>query len=419
MFKRLICAVAVVVLFTCPSFAFEIEGTVVDKYDMILFLDTGEEKPIKIYVLYKVKLKNLLNIHKAKKGDRLKVKGSKQIAGMLVVEEAEADPVVKIAPALKISVRQLSKLIKSGENYVLVDTRPAEMYGVGHIPTAVSMPEFDIKRLPEEKESLVVFYSGSKRDPRGVDYAEKALAAGYTNIGVCDGGYQSWVKVRNKKYAVTTVEYIKERIKQDKPLVFVDTRPAEKARAGYIPNAVSIPLEEINREVMKPLMPYPVVFYGEDAFDRRAEKAAEMTTGWRYTKKSGDPIRVLEGGFKAWQAEGLDIATGDVRTSLKPFPGAISIAEFRRIWKEKDADKVFLDVRKARPGYLNTFEFITHIPIQDLPFRVSELPKDKEIIVFCKTGHRARMVYHILKDIGYRVRYLNTDPGIKRDGTLQ
>jgi len=48
-----------------------------------------------------------------------------------------------------------------------------------------------------------------------------------------------------------------------------------------------------------------------------------------------------------------------------------------------------------------------NIPVDELQGRLSELPKDKEIVTHCKTGLRAEMGYTILRNAGFKTRFLN------------
>ena len=48
-----------------------------------------------------------------------------------------------------------------------------------------------------------------------------------------------------------------------------------------------------------------------------------------------------------------------------------------------------------------------NIATQDVVKRLSEIPKDKEVIIHCTTGVRAELEYLTLKDAGYKVRLLN------------
>ncbi len=69
-------------------------------------------------------------------------------------------------------------------------------------------------------------------------------------------------------------------------------------------------------------------------------------------------------------------------------------------------DAVFLDVRS--PEEYNTISFnlvyhmpVLHIPICEIPERLSEIPKDKIVGIFCSSGTRASMVYLYLRSLGY------------------
>lgn len=42
-----------------------------------------------------------------------------------------------------------------------------------------------------------------------------------------------------------------------------------------------------------------------------------------------------------------------------------------------------------------------HIPMNELPDRLDELPQDREILVFCRTTNRSAMVYAFLRTRGF------------------
>ncbi len=61
---------------------------------------------------------------------------------------------------------------------------------------------------------------------------------------------------------------------------------------------------------------------------------------------------------------------------------------------------LFLDVRTKEERDHLTFPFALHIPINELPDRMDEVPRDKFIITFCLTGFRAVMAYAYLRTQG-------------------
>jgi NADPH-dependent 2,4-dienoyl-CoA reductase/sulfur reductase-like enzyme/rhodanese-related sulfurtransferase len=75
---------------------------------------------------------------------------------------------------------------------------------------------------------------------------------------------------------------------------------------------------------------------------------------------------------------------------------------------EMDMDTHFLlDVRSAGEVKRGSIEGSLHIPLPDLRDRLGEIPKDKEVIVFCQSGQRSYFASRVLALKGYRVRNLS------------
>jgi len=69
-------------------------------------------------------------------------------------------------------------------------------------------------------------------------------------------------------------------------------------------------------------------------------------------------------------------------------------------------DALFLDVRSNEERDTLSFEMIhhmpvIHIPIDEIPERLDEIPKNRCIGIFCSGGIRATIVYVYLKSKGY------------------
>ncbi len=62
---------------------------------------------------------------------------------------------------------------------------------------------------------------------------------------------------------------------------------------------------------------------------------------------------------------------------------------------------LFLDVRTKEEHEHLAFPFALHVPINELPDRLDEIPRDKFIITMCLTGFRAAMAYAFLRTQGF------------------
>lgn len=84
--------------------------------------------------------------------------------------------------------------------------------------------------------------------------------------------------------------------------------------------------------------------------------------------------------------------------SNAPLPTEISIQEAAA---QRDAGAFILDVRE--PSEWNEFHVpgSTLIPLGQLQSRVNEVPKDKPVVVVCRSGNRSKPGRDILKQAGF------------------
>jgi rhodanese-related sulfurtransferase len=99
-----------------------------------------------------------------------------------------------------ISHEELVKAIKE-KKVVLLDVNGTETYKKGHIPGAVNFEAESkelAKKLPEDKNTLVVAYCGSEKCNAYKAGAEAAIKLGYTNVKHYKGGLAGWEKSGEK-----------------------------------------------------------------------------------------------------------------------------------------------------------------------------------------------------------------------------
>ncbi len=83
----------------------------------------------------------------------------------------------------------------------------------------------------------------------------------------------------------------------------------------------------------------------------------------------------------------------------------ISSDELREKLERKE-DLLLLDVRTPREYDDCAIKGAQLLPVQELSFRVGELPKDREIVVYCRIGNRSAFAAAYLARLGYTVRNL-------------
>jgi rhodanese-related sulfurtransferase len=84
--------------------------------------------------------------------------------------------------------------------------------------------------------------------------------------------------------------------------------------------------------------------------------------------------------------------------ALKPLPAEIGVSEAKAM---QDAGAFMLDVRE--PSEWNELHMpgATLIPLGQLASRLSEVPKDKPVVVVCRSGNRSQQGRDILASNGF------------------
>lgn len=222
-----------------------------------------------------------------------------------------------------------------------------------------------------------------------------------------------------RNFTVLSAQSLKEGwLDKELSFVLVDLRSEKEAKAGHIKGAVNLTAAGIGAA----LQPFkgqkpPIVLYDAKG-DGSAEKVATALV------KAGFPgPRVLSGGFAAWQGAKLSVEGGAPATKIayvpKPKAGAISAGEFEILAKALPLNVVIVDVRGDDEVEKGMIKGARNIPADEVASRLADLPKDKELVLHCTTGARAEMAYNILKDKGYKARFLDADISVASDGGFQ
>jgi phage shock protein E len=69
-------------------------------------------------------------------------------------------------------------------------------------------------------------------------------------------------------------------------------------------------------------------------------------------------------------------------------------------------DFFLLDVRTPQENASQAIPGSNLIPLQELGYRMNEIPKDKEIVVYCRVGNRSAFACSHLSRMGYKVKNL-------------
>lgn len=371
--------------------------------------------------------KNLTTIKELANEKIIMVKFKEEGDKLIATRVSYKTPLKFREPNMVIEVDELVNLLKKDPkeaNYVLFDVRGVSSYEEGHLPRAIVLPNYRFSkykdRLPEDKNKLIVTYCNGYTCSMSPNfYRVLTEGYGYKNVKMFNAGFPAWRTTGQPVH--TEPEFLKYLMDNGKPnsYVLIDLRSREKAVKEHIPNAINLPASSV--EAIYNALPSDhkarIILYS----DNMKEAESVMRT---LRINAYDMVSVLNGGIEAWKAKGYPTASNSLLTEIeyKPalLPGRISVDEFKNIVKNIPPDKIVLDVRRpderVKKGKIAG---TINIPVDTLDWRWTELPKDKEIIVHCQAGPRASIAFEILKEHGFKVRYLFASFKWNKDGTYE
>ncbi len=81
--------------------------------------------------------------------------------------------------------------------------------------------------------------------------------------------------------------------------------------------------------------------------------------------------------------------------------------------KDRGEELTLVDVREPHEWAISDLPESVKIPLASLPHRLDELPRDGEIVVYCRTGGRSGNAVQFLRQRGYG-KVFNLSGGINR-----
>ena len=77
----------------------------------------------------------------------------------------------------------------------------------------------------------------------------------------------------------------------------------------------------------------------------------------------------------------------------------VSVDEALRLWQAKEA--ILIDVRTPAEYREGHIPGVANIPLDELEKRLGEIPKDKKVVLICRTGNRSAQGTKLLRGKGF------------------
>lgn len=186
--------------------------------------------------------------------------------------------------------------------------------------------------------------------------------------------------------AALTPQVVRERMRSG--LTLVDGRPREAFAKEHVPGSLNIELDSSFGTYVGWLLPFnvPLMLLIEDEDGRREAVVQLVRIG--YEQAQG----YLEGGITAWKAAALPLGSFE----------RIDIDSLYKRWSQREPMTV-VDVRRDDEWREGHIPDALHLHVGELSQHLDELPRNHQVAVICRTGHRAEIAASMIAATGREV----------------
>ncbi len=198
------------------------------------------------------------------------------------------------------------------------------------------------------------------------------------NVAMNKLGYQPYEKVLSRGLTPLNSQGIRD-LEDD--VLLLDTRNAEEFAKGFIEGSIYIGLEGQFAPWVGALIPSV-----EQKIALITPIGKEEETVRRLSRVGYDNvIGFLQGGIEAWDGDLMNIQR----------------VEATYISQGMQADEMLIDVRKPGEYEAEHLENVPNIPLDFINERLSEFPKNKNMVLHCAGGYRSMIATSILLSRGF------------------
>lgn len=195
--------------------------------------------------------------------------------------------------------------------------------------------------------------------------------------------------------------------------LLVDVREPAEYSDGHLPGAINVPLRAITRDLGKIPTDREVIVYCRTGYRSAVALTALGLLGY-------DQVRSFQPGFVGWQQAGWPVSTDLVPAEQHPLPqlpaemftavdefltaipadGHVAGAEATDVAHLVTGDGFVLDVREPDEYAAGRLPGAVNLPLRELVEKLSTIPTDQPVLVYCRSSHRAAIALVLLHVLG-------------------
>jgi rhodanese-related sulfurtransferase len=208
-----------------------------------------------------------------------------------------------------------SPLVKESERILIVDIREIQDYQVEHIVGSKNIPLSDLAStylMTENYNTVVILGNGIESE--NIEAVKILNSKNISNFSIFSGGFFAWKKnggqtisqgdpnsfIDQSKISSLSPEILKSILSENYDAYILDVRSRQSFSQEHIPQAVNIPLEELENLREEIPLDKEIVVYGKDSLQG-------FEAGVRLYDMNFFATWVMEGGFSNWKERQFEI----------------------------------------------------------------------------------------------------------------
>lgn len=186
-----------------------------------------------------------------------------------------------------------------------------------------------------------------------------------------------------------------EKILKRNNVDYVKSFTHSASHAGYYPGAIPMAIKLMAEKKTGKILGAQIIGY--EGVDKRIDVIA---TAIRAGMTVSD-LEKLELAYAPPYSSAKDPVNIAGYTASNILKGHSEVFHWDEVASIDKSKAILVDVRDDMEYSLGTIDGAVNIPVDEIRGRISEIPKDKDIYIFCQVGLRGYIAYKILKQKGY------------------
>jgi rhodanese-related sulfurtransferase len=169
--------------------------------------------------------------------------------------------------------------------------------------------------------------------------------------------------------------------------------------AGYFPGAKELILKLVYDRSNARLLGAQA--FGEEGVEKRIDALAVALHG-RMTLHDLAEIDLAYSPPYSSANDPINVAAFVGLNDLSGFSPLVTAPEVRRALEAGNPRPLVIDVRNLNEYEASHIRGALHIPLDELRFRLDDVPRDRPLVLHCRSGYRSHLALRILKENGWK-----------------